>query len=374
MTQETHKTRESEATTPPTPDSPEFIAGRVEHFSDLSIRRLLENKENVQGLVEIVAPALAAQMDFNQLVEARRHFLPESLRAREADVVCRVPFQSEGRTEALLIYILVEHQSTVDKLMRLRVLSYMVRIWEFHCESWVRDKVPRREWQLPPILPIVFYTGEQRWREPLTLASLFDMPAALSRFVPRFDSLFLGVKSTDVGVLTAGDNPFGWLLTVLQKEGAAKLALSQALAVALSHLETLEGVGAFQMRELVWYFVSLILHRRPRAEHDELISLVDRHVPGMEVKPMAETMAEFLIERGIQQGKAEGLEQGMERGARENAIQNILAILNTRFPHSDAQLLAEALALIESIERLTQLLRVAVQTPSFDEFRQALNT
>ncbi len=40
----------------------------VSNFSDRSIRRLLENKENVRGLLEIVAAELAALIDFEHLV------------------------------------------------------------------------------------------------------------------------------------------------------------------------------------------------------------------------------------------------------------------------------------------------------------------
>ena len=50
--------------------------------------------------------------------------------------------------------------------------------------------------------PIVFYTGDRGWETPLTLEAVMNIPAELSRFVPRFDMLFLDVKSADVEMLT----------------------------------------------------------------------------------------------------------------------------------------------------------------------------
>jgi len=44
--------------------------------------------------------------------------------------VFRGPFKSSGRTHALCIYILIEHQSTVDVLMVFRVLFSMVLMWD----------------------------------------------------------------------------------------------------------------------------------------------------------------------------------------------------------------------------------------------------
>ena len=38
----------------------------IEHFSDRSIRRLLQDPEYVRGLVEIIAPELVALLDFSR--------------------------------------------------------------------------------------------------------------------------------------------------------------------------------------------------------------------------------------------------------------------------------------------------------------------
>ena len=45
-----------------------------------------------------------------------------------------------------------------------------------------------------------------------------DVPDVLSCFVPRFDTLFLGVKETDPEALTKTDHLLGWLLRVLRED------------------------------------------------------------------------------------------------------------------------------------------------------------
>ncbi len=62
-----------------------------------------------------------------------------------------------------------------------------------------------------------------------------------------------------------------------------------------------------------------------------------------------------------------------QQGAREISIKNTLSILTVRFPNSDVQPVAEALESIENLDRLTELLRSAVKTPSIDRYLQALN-
>ena len=364
-------TQETENVETQVQDIRDLLDGRVEHFADRSVRRLLQNKENMRGLVEIVAGDLAALIDFSQLVPLPRSLLPEALREQEADVVFRVPFKSRTPTDELLIYLLVEHQSTVDETMGFRVLFYMMLILNAHRRQWEQDKVPKSERRFPPILPIVFYTGDRQWKTPLTLEALMDIPEELVRFIPKFETLFLSVKETDAATLTETDHPFGWLLTVLQKERADKDAISRALREAISHLDALDVEQAEQRREVIVYFLLLILHRRPVEEQRDLIELVEQLAEDTtEVKRMAETMAEVLV----QQSMKRGIEQGIEQGARRNAIENVLTVLAARFPQSNAQTTQPTLEAIPDLDRLKQLHLIAVETTSFEAFLQALDT
>ena len=217
-----------------------FFDIRIEHFPDRSARWLFQNKENVRGLVEIVAAELVELIDFSKLSQINRSFIPDNLREQESDLVFTVPLRSESETDELLIYTLIEHQSTVDVTMGFRVLFYMVQIWDAQRREWESNNVPKSQWRFRPILPIVFYTGSQRWQTPLTLNVVMDAPDVLSRFVPTFDTLFLGVKETTEARLTQTDHPLGWLLTVLQKEHADKAVIRTALIEAMSHINTLE--------------------------------------------------------------------------------------------------------------------------------------
>lgn len=349
-------TQDPQNATPQQQDLYDFLQGRIEHFPDRSIRRLFQNKPNVEALVKIIEPELAACIDFQHLIAANRRLIPEILREQQADILFSVPFRSQDASETLLIYILIEHQSTVDEMMGFRILFYMMLIWDAHRRGWETRHVPKNERKFPPILPIVFYTGDRRWKTPLTVESVMNIPAELSRFVPRFDLLFLGVKSADVETLTRTGDPLGWLLTVLKNENSEKTSLGHALVDAVSSLEGLEASEASQKREALVYLLMLILHRRPAGEHDELISLVERHTSDKEVSTMAQTMAEVLL----------------ERGARETTMENIVAVLTARFPQADINALKPTLEAIADLNRLKHLNLNASLAPSFQAFQSEL--
>ena len=274
-------------------------------------------------------------------------------------MVFRVPFQSGSDTDELLIYILIEHQSTVDPTMGFRVLFYMTQIWDSQRREWESESVPKSQWRFSPILPIVFYTGDQRWTRPLTLNAIMDIPDALSRFVPMFDILFLSVKETDESELTKTDHPLGWALTVLQKENATVEELrSEALIEALSHISALDEASARQRRRAISYLLLLILNRRSIEERPELTNLFEQHVLDTsdkeEAERMTQTIVEHHFERGIEQGKIEEKQSG------------VVKVLRLRF-HTIPESIADEIYLIRSLSRLDSLLEQAVTATTLDE-------
>ena len=186
---------------------------QIERFPDRSARWLLQDGENVRGLVELVASELAERIDFGQITRIDRSFVPDNLQEQESDMVFRVPFRSESGE--LYIYILIEHQSSVDLTMGFRMLFYMNQIWDSQRREWESKGIPKGQWRFRPILPIVFYTGDRRWSAPLSLNAVMDIPDALARFVPAFDILFLSVKETEAAELTKTNHPLGWAVNRL---------------------------------------------------------------------------------------------------------------------------------------------------------------
>ena len=338
----------------------------IEHFPDRSARWLLQYKENIQGLLEIVASELVHLIDFDRLSLLNRSFVAENLKAKEADILYTVPFRDGSESDELLIYILIEHQSTVDIAMAFRVLSYMMQIWQMQLEEMASDDVKKSQWRLHPILPIVFYSGDRSWNTPLTLNAIMEIPDELSRFVPKFDILFLSVKETDTANLMQVDHPFGWMLSVLQKEKSDKEMIVNAIVESVSRLNAFSPTELEQRLRAIHYLILLILHRRPVNEHDDLLALVDQHAPDMEVEVMIKSMADMLIEEGkaagIALGKAEGLEQGEIRAKRET----IFKLIQRRFG-SIPESISDQVGSIDDLSRLDILFDEVWDADSLDE-------
>ena len=168
----------------------------IREFPDKGTKWLLESGENVKGLLQIVASDLVDRLDFSRLEKVNQSFIPDNFREQESDVIYLVPFRSEDVGE-VMIYVLIEHQSTPSHVMGFRILFYMVQIWDAQHRGWEAEEVPQSQWRFRPIIPIVLYTGSGKWEAPIRMDVLMDLPEALMRFVPTFDTLFLNVKAED---------------------------------------------------------------------------------------------------------------------------------------------------------------------------------
>ena len=109
---------------------------------------------------------VAAALDLSTLSLAPGSYIDPELTASASDLLFEVRTRG-GR--AALVYLLFEHQSTVDRMMALRLLCYIVRIME----RWRLDHPNAAS--LPLVVPLVLYHGERPWSAPLDLAELYDL-------------------------------------------------------------------------------------------------------------------------------------------------------------------------------------------------------
>jgi predicted transposase YdaD len=291
----------------------EFTLLLVREFPDHGTKWLLETPENANCLLRIIDIDLAECIDVSRLQHIPTTFIPDNLREQEADVVFTAPFldKSQGTEREVMIYVLIEQQSTPRWEMGFRMLFYMTQIWDRQRRGWLDEKVPETQWRFCPILPILFYTGKTSWKPPLSITALMDLPKPLEQFVPQHNTLFLNLKTTEPEKLVAEGHPFGWVLRVIQKEDADKEEFADALRLAVSELDKLPEEQKNQWEKLMYYLVLLIFHRRDKEEQPELISRVREMVKDKrrreEVSKMGRTAAQALIAEGALQAKQESL-------------------------------------------------------------------
>ena len=86
------------------------------------------------------------------------------------------------RGRRIYLYLLLEFQSTPDDTMPMRMLQYVAALYDHLLRSKAVDIADG----LPPVLPIVLYNGDARWRQSSELYSLIrPHPPVLKPFQPQ---------------------------------------------------------------------------------------------------------------------------------------------------------------------------------------------
>ncbi len=154
---------------------------------DKFFKETLTRRENaVSFFREYLPPEIVSRLDWRTLKIAKGSFVDPELRERFSDIVYEI--RAKGRL--LLIYLLMEHQSTVDPWMPLRFLHYMTELWEL----W-RKQNPKAD-KLPGIIPVLFYHGEDEWDVSVHFRDILEEPGLTGEFVPRFRYLLRDFSSS----------------------------------------------------------------------------------------------------------------------------------------------------------------------------------
>jgi hypothetical protein len=108
---------------------------------DALVRRTFSSVEYAAAEFRALLPArLVARTDFSTLELCSGSYVDDTLAASQSDLLFSVRISDKPA----LLYVLFEHQSSVDKLMPLRLLRYVVRILVLLSQFWHEQITPLR--------------------------------------------------------------------------------------------------------------------------------------------------------------------------------------------------------------------------------------
>ena len=270
--------------------------------------------EHAQGLIRSVLPKeLVERMDFSTLQLQPGSYLDEELKPSQSDLLFSIVLSGQR----VLIYLLVEHQSSVDDLMPFRLLRYMVRIWEDHFNTHPNAK------SLPVILPIVFYHGDHDWNGPTSMQQLYDIDVAtwsgIAKYVPQFSFLLDDVTHLPNEWLQQRPmSAVSKLVVLVLRDARFVQDLPSFLRQWHEFIDSLEWT--WSERELVKKVIQYILQIMERLGADTVLEAIQQEILTAP-KEVVMSAAEELIQRGFQRGIQEGERVGEQRGRQEGLVE-----------------------------------------------------
>ncbi|NNH72336.1 hypothetical protein HLB23_21155 [Nocardia uniformis] len=175
------------------------MADPVPNPHDALFRKILARPADAASELRAVLPEkITAHIEWDTLELQPGSYITQDLRSRYSDLVFRA--RIDNRTAYLTVFI--EHQSSPDPLMPLRMLEYVTGFLTQHVHT-------HRSTTVPAVLALAIHAGPdgRRWSYPTELSELFDLDPAtredLGEYLPRFRILLDDLTVHDVPALRA---------------------------------------------------------------------------------------------------------------------------------------------------------------------------
>ncbi len=262
---------------------------------DSAYKYLFSNKKIFHQLItRYVDLDFAKKIDLDSIQSVDKSFIADSMARRESDLIYQVNVDDQD----FYIYILVEFQSSVDKSIPIRMLLYILHLYDMTYRN-------SKEGKLPAIFPILLYNGSENWTIPYQVQELIH-PHIPERFIPHFSYYPIIEKDIPPAKLEKLKGLVSAVFYLEQQDNPKRLA--QAIEDVVSFLE------AEQPEELRMFanWINEIFkgHLSPK-DIEKITNLA-------EVKPMLAKVADQIRdegkEEGIQEGKIEDARKMLDEG------------------------------------------------------------
>ncbi len=285
-----------------------------------------------------------ARIDWETLHMEPGSFTDEALRGSESDLL----YTAQIDNHPTLLYCLFEHQSSPDVWMPLRLLRYVLGIWE-----QFRKQNPKAT-KLPPILPIILYQGGDVWTCDASLSSLIDIPEGLEAYQPDFQHLLVDLNRI------AAENIQGQpsLKTILLALKTSRKHTNKDLELLIRLLAAIIHNDHALIRTVMLYLYK-VDNTTDINEYIQQATALNQ--PELQEEIM--TIAETLRKEGKLEGKLEGKQEALQ--------EDIVEILELRF-QSVSYSIKKQIEEISDPAILRQLHRLAVQTESLEAFQKEI--
>lgn len=269
---------------------------------DRYIKSLMGNAKVVKELLQAHLPAsLQNSLDWDSIVPQKDSFVDDKLRLQMADILFKARFQGQEG----FVYVLMEHQSTPDKLMPFRLLKYITAIQESHLK---KEKTKT----LPFVYPLVLFTGRRKYPHSMDLFTLFGAQESLARDV--FSKPFQLIDLSQV----PDEDLKQWLWFGTMSLVAKHIHKANFLPILREILSALREIEKSGEEGYIYATLSYVIEAGEMPDQKDFIKTVNQLETVDEAKIM--TLAEQFRKDGFEKGVIQGMQQGMQQGIRDIAL------------------------------------------------------
>jgi len=263
------------------------------------------------GWVSLIDPEAITRIDTTQI-------LPD-FSEKEADLVYRLKIKNQE----VIFYLLLELQSTVDFQMPYRLLIYMMGIWQDVLKNVPSKEATRKDFRLPPIVPIVLYNGRDKWTACRSFKDILAISELFKEYLVDFKYILIDVNRYNERTLTELTNLIGAVFLLDQSENFKEYC-EKMLKIA-PNLSKFNDNDFQLFKNWIKIIFSMNL---PNEARQEIVRILDESRPEEAVKMVTniEKVIGNVYEEGLNDGKMDAAKKMLAKNMPEELINEITGL------------------------------------------------
>jgi len=255
---------------------------------DKIFKEMLSDKKST---VDFINSFLHLNLVEDDIEKYEKEFRTSEFSNVEADVVYKIKNKN--------VFILIEHQSSVDYKMSYRIMRYKYAIIESAID---KKRLKEKSYRIPMVIPVVLYTGKRKWKRLL----INDIEEKVEGYAENWlEYTLIDVNKFSKEQLLA-DNLIITKAMLIEKS-KNKEELYRNIEEVINIQKEKKAFDNLQLEKLITYELSETEDKNIMHEFIEKI----RDIEGSEE---IMTNASRIINREIRKERKAGLEQGIQQG------------------------------------------------------------
>ena len=308
---------------------------------DKLVKSTFSDPDNARAFLQAHLPSnLVRRMDWTSLSLLSGSFIDPEFAATSSDLL----FTAKIDGHPAFLYILFEHQNQEAPLIGLRLLTYMVRIWN----DYLRNNPGATK--LPAILPLVLAQDSKPWKSSTRFADLIDIPEGVGEDIKKH------IPDFEFQLVELYHMPFDKIL-------GTPMGILTLRALKAEKLQAL-------LDDPVWD-ETLLIQLSPASFEMLMRYILDRDLDKPAFRRKLKTLQNPKLSKNAMSLAEQFRQEGRQEGLIFSQQQAILEALEIRFQRAPEGLLEEIEAITDS-EKLTRLHRAAITSADLESFAAEL--
>lgn len=288
------------------------------------------------GNAELCSQFLRNYMDMPILKNVRaqdiedvsERYVPMFTEERESDTVKRIRISEK---DTLFFISLIEHKTKTDYNIAMQLLRYMVYIWEDYekeQEKMHKGITKTKDFQYPPIIPIVYYEGKAKWSAAFDFKDRVFSNQVFEAFTPSFSYKLVQLNEYSVKDLVEKNDEISLVMLINRIQDIEEF---RDLDLPKDYLKNLSEHSTDELLTIISKITATML-RHLNIPEDEVEGFTEQ-VKERKMGELFENFKDFDLpaarkkaqekgwREGLAAGKIQGREEGKEEGKKEGLIQ-----------------------------------------------------